>query len=257
MLHVTALSRRFGGLLALSDYALKLNRGEIVGIIGPNGAGKTTALNILSGFVPPSTGTIRFGDEDVTHMGADAIARRGMARTFQNIRLFGRLSAIDNVRIGSQIRGRRSLSATLFATAQFRRSEQQYTEDALRWLDIFGLAPYASLPADHLAYGNQRRLEMARAMATQPTVLLLDEPAAGMNPAETDTLMKQIRHLRDAYGVAIILVEHAMRLVMQVCDRIQVLNYGKLIAEGPPQAVRRDPAVIAAYLGTEDDHAAA
>ena len=250
LLEARGLLKQFAGLRALDDYSLALAPGEIVGIIGPNGAGKTTAFNLLTGFLAPTSGQIVLAGRDITHLGADRIARLGLARTFQNIRLFRTLSVLDNVRVTAQQRHPPSLLAALGSLPGYFRTERATETAAVQWLERFGLAQSADLRADALAYGDQRRLEIARAMAGGPQVLLLDEPAAGMNPSETDGLLALIRGLRKEFGVAVVLVEHDMRLVMQLCDRIQVLNYGKLIAEGAPATVRSNPAVIEAYLGT-------
>ena len=249
LLDVRGLSRSFRGLKALSDYDLALRAGTIHGVIGPNGAGKTTLFHVLSGFLRPSAGVIRFDGTDITGRPAYAVARLGMARTFQNIRLFGDLPVIDNVKAGLQARAPRSLVGTLLSSAGFRRQEQQLTDRARALLRLFGLDQHRDRLARHLPYGDQRRLEIARAVATEPKILLLDEPNAGMNPVETQELLELIRRLRDEQGITIVLVAHDIPLVMNLCDRIQVLNYGRIIAEGDPAAVRNHPEVIAAYLG--------
>jgi branched-chain amino acid transport system ATP-binding protein len=249
LLDVRGLSKAFRGLKALTDYDLRLPTGTIHGVIGPNGAGKTTLFHVLSGFLRPSAGTIRFDGRDITGLPAYRVSRLGMARTFQNIRLFGDLPVIDNVKAGLQSHAPRSLLGTLLSSPTFRRQEEELTARAMELLDLFGLGQHRDRLARHLPYGDQRRLEIARAVATNPRILLLDEPNAGMNPVETQELLRLIRRLRDEQAITIVLVAHDIPLVMNLCDRIQVLNYGRIIAEGDPAAVRSDPEVIAAYLG--------
>jgi branched-chain amino acid transport system ATP-binding protein len=249
LLEVRGLSKSFRGLQALEDYSLDLKPLTIHGVIGPNGAGKTTLFHLLSGFLRPSSGTVRFDGQDVTGAPAYRVARLGMGRTFQNIRLFGDLSVLDNVMVSIQRRQRPSVLATLLSTPSFRRREAELRDAAVELLDRFGLAAARDRPARSLPYGDQRRLEIARAVGLQPRILLLDEPNAGMNPIETRELLGLIRRLRDELSITIILVAHDIPLVMGLCDRIQVLNYGKLIAAGDPASVRANPDVIAAYLG--------
>jgi branched-chain amino acid transport system ATP-binding protein len=249
LLRVRALSKSFRGLRALDDYVLDLPAGTIHGVIGPNGAGKTTLFHLLSGFLRPTSGTIEFDGTAITGAPAWKVARLGIARTFQNIRLFGDLSVVDNVKVAVQRRWPASLTATLLGTPGFRRRESEIDAAATELLSRVGLVARRDQLARNLPYGDQRRLEIARAVATQPRILLLDEPNAGMNPIETQDLLALVRRLRDELGITIVLVAHDIPLVMNLCERIQVLNYGRLIAEGDPAAVRANPEVISAYLG--------
>jgi branched-chain amino acid transport system ATP-binding protein len=253
LLEAHGLSKSFRGLTALVDYELRLAPRSIHGVIGPNGAGKTTLFHLLSGFLPPTTGTIAFEGRDITGSAAWKVSRIGIGRTFQNIRLFGELSVLDNVRIAVQRRSKRSLIGSVLSSPAFRRSEAELEARSKELLALFGLAGQANRQARNLSYGDQRRLEIARAVGAEPKVLLLDEPNAGMNPIETQELLGLIRRLREDLGITIVLVAHDIPLVMNLCDRIQVLNYGRLIAEGDPAAVRANPDVIAAYLGQARD----
>jgi branched-chain amino acid transport system ATP-binding protein len=249
LLRVRDLSKRYAGLLALSGYDLDLETGTIHGVIGPNGAGKTTLFNLLSGMVKPTTGSIALAGREMTSLRPAQVAQAGIARTFQNIRLFGDMSVLDNVRVASQRHWPGSLAAALLATRGFRRREHEAMVDAERLLRLVGLFHLGHRSARSLPYGEQRRLEIARAVAVRPRILMLDEPNAGMNPTETVDLLALIRRIRDELGITIIMVAHDIPLVMGLCDRIQVLNYGQLIADGAPGVVRNDPAVISAYLG--------
>jgi branched-chain amino acid transport system ATP-binding protein len=250
ILEVEGLSKAFAGVQALDGYMLRLPPLAIHGVIGPNGAGKTTLFNLLSGFLAPTSGTIHFLDRDITRQPAYRIAQFGIARTFQNIRLFGQLSVIENVKVALQSQMPSSLIATLLSSPAFRQRERTLDERALALLERVGLAGRRDREARTLPYGDQRRLEIARAVAINPKILLLDEPNAGMNPSETADLLALIRQLRDELNITIVLVAHDIPLVMNLCDTIQVLNYGKLIAEGDPAMVRNNPEVLAAYLGT-------
>ncbi len=249
LLEVRGLSRSFRGLRALTDFDLRLPAESIHGVIGPNGAGKTTLFNVLSGFLRPSAGTMAFDGTDITGSRAYQVARLGIARTFQNIRLFGDLTVLDNVKVALQRQTRRSLVSSLLSSGGSRRAERDLEDRAIALLELFGLADQHDRLARNLPYGDQRRLEIARAVGTQPRLLLLDEPNAGMNPIETQGLLALIRRLRDEFHITVILVAHDIPLVMNLCDHIQVLNYGRLIAAGDPASVRTNPDVIAAYLG--------
>ncbi len=249
LLEVDNLSKSFAGVHALEGYSLRLAPLAIHGVIGPNGAGKTTLFNLLTGFLRPSAGRMRLEGRDITGLPAYRVARLGLARTFQNIRLFGALTVLENVRTALQSQAPAPLLGTLLSSPAFRRREQALTEQADALLARLGLASRRDQLARNLPYGDQRKLEIARAVALRPKVLLLDEPNAGMNPAETTELLGLIRALRDDLRITIVMVAHDIPLVMNLCERIQVLNYGRLIAEGDPHAVRTNPEVIAAYLG--------
>ncbi len=249
ILSVTQLTKAFRGLKALQDVDLNLFPGTIHGVIGPNGAGKTTLFNCLTGQILPTDGTITFKGKDITKLRAPAIAKLGIARTFQNIRLFGTMTVLDNVRVAQQLRTRFNFVEVIGNIGSFRSKEKALTQEALAHLDTFGLASDAYRLANSLPYGTQRRLEIARALATGPSLLLLDEPAAGMNASETDTLHQMILDVQKRFALTIVLVEHDMRLVMGLCDQITVLSYGKVLAEGRPENIRQNTQVIESYLG--------
>jgi branched-chain amino acid transport system ATP-binding protein len=251
VLEASGVSRSFRGLLALADYHLSLHTGEILGVIGPNGAGKTTLFNIITGFLPPSSGTIRLRGQDIAGKEPDQVTALGIARTFQNIRLFGRMTVLDNVKTAQQLRTRAGFWETIFSAPGFHRKERALEERAYAHLESLGLARFADVYAAALPYGFQRKLEIARALATEPTVLLLDEPAAGMNAQETAELTGFIRSIHERFGLTIVVVEHDMSLIMPLSHRIQVLNYGRIIAEGTPGEIRLNPHVIEAYLGAD------
>lgn len=248
LLRVEGLTKHFGGLAALQDVHLAIAAGEVRGLIGPNGAGKTTMVNVLSGVLAPSVGSIRFAGQEIAGIPAHQMARRGIRRTFQTLRLFPEMSLLDNVAVGYHTHTRSEIFDALLGTRRARHEEAETRTRAREALTFVGLGVDLEMPAGALAYGQQRILEIARALVAQPKLLLLDEPAAGMNPAECDHLLGLIRLLRQR-GVTLLIIEHRMDLIMEACDRITVLNYGRNLAEGTPAEIQAAPAVIEAYLG--------
>ena len=251
LLEVKDVTIEFGGLRAVSNLTMTINKGELVGLIGPNGAGKTTAFNMITGVYTPTEGEIYFDGEKSSGKKSYQVTQMGMARTFQNIRLFADLTVIDNVKIAYNMHVSYGLANAIFRDKKYVSEEEMITQKALDLLKIFHLEDLAEEKAKNLPYGQQRRLEIARALATEPKFLLLDEPAAGMNPQETHELMEMIRWIRDKFNLTILLIEHDMGLVMGVCERIYVLEYGMLIAQGTPDEIKKNRRVIEAYLGEE------
>lgn len=251
LLKTSGLAKTFGGLRAVSSFDVNITKGELVGLIGPNGAGKTTIFNLLTGVYEPSAGEILFSGRNIVGNKPFEITSLGMARTFQNIRLFADLTVLDNVKIAYHTHVKCGILESVLRVGRYFNEEETIEKKALAFLDIFKLAHKQNVIAKNLPYGEQRRLEIARALAAQPQLLLLDEPAAGMNPQETAELMELIRWIRQQFDLTILLIEHDMNLVMGVCDRIYVLEYGSIIAEGTPTAIKNNPRVIEAYLGEE------
>ena len=249
LLEADTVSKRYGGLLAIDSVSLKLPKGAIHAVIGPNGAGKTTLFNCLTSFVTPTTGEIRLNGARIDGLRPDLVAAMGVARTYQNIRLFPDLTALENIMVGVDAKRPESLLGALLATPAHKRTVRATEARANELLQALGLSGRGDRLARHLPYGDQRRLEIARAMAIDPVLLLLDEPAAGMNPVESHAMMELIRSLRDVHGLSILLIEHQMRVVMGISEWITVLDHGACIAEGTPEAIRKDPTVITAYLG--------
>lgn len=255
LLEVSNVSKVFGGLSAVTNLKMQIEEGELVGLIGPNGAGKTTFFNLLTGVYQVTEGEILFDGQSISKKKPSSINHMGLARTFQNIRLFGQLSVLDNVRIAYHAHVGYNLPAAVMRMGRFFEEEEKMAQDAVDLLKIFKLDHKKDVIASSLPYGEQRRLEIARALATKPKFLLLDEPAAGMNPQETGELMNLIMWIRDHFKITVLLIEHDMSLVMGCCERIYVLEYGRIIAHGNPQAIKTNPKVIEAYLGEEVNHA--
>lgn len=251
ILRVEGISKHFGGIRALHEVSLTVRQGEILGLIGPNGAGKTTLFNILTGLYPPSSGKLWYGSRSMLGMKPHQVLQLGIARTFQNIRLFADMSALENVMVGRHARTHAGVIGAILRNRGTRQEETAIRQRAQELLELVGITRHSNTLAKNLSYGDQRRLEIARALATDPKVLALDEPAAGMNPAERDTLKQLIRTLRDALGLTLLVIEHDVKLMMSLCDRIAVLDFGEKIAEDIPAQIRTNPRVISAYLGAE------
>ena len=255
LLEVKGLTKNFGGLSAVSNVSLKAEKGELIGLIGPNGAGKTTFFNLLTGVYIPTEGTIELETENgktlLNGIAPNKITELGLARTFQNIRLFKDLTVLENVMIAMHAHKGNSLFSSLFRTKAYYETEKMMKEEALELLKIFNLESFAQDKAKNLAYGQQRELEIVRALATKPKILFLDEPAAGMNPQETANLTRLIAQIQEQFGLTVVLIEHDMSLVMEICQRLYVLEYGRLLAHGTPEEIKKNPDVIRAYLGGE------
>ncbi len=252
LLKTEGLGIQFGGLKAVDEFNFEIDKNQLFGLIGPNGAGKTTVFNLLTGVYKPTSGQITFDGKSILKMSPTQITQFGIARTFQNIRLFKNMSVIDNVKVGLHHSQNYSLIASVLHTPNYYKGEEAIEEMALSLLRVFDLDQYAQVKANNLPYGKQRKLEIARALATSPKLLLLDEPAAGMNPTETAELMETIKIVREKFSIAILLIEHDMKLVMGICEKIAVLNFGTVLAFGTPDEIKNNPDVIAAYLGDEE-----
>ena len=250
VLEIDHLTKVFGGLKAVSNFDVSIDKGELVGLIGPNGAGKTTVFNMITGLYEPTGGEIRFGGEDVVDLEPYIITQKGIARTFQNIRLFPNLTVLDNVRIAYHPHAGYNLVEAITRLGRFSKKEKAMTERAQEFLAVFGLEEHQNRIAKNLPYGEQRRLEIARALATEPELLLLDEPAAGMNPNEVYMLMDLIHFIRDRFNLTILLIEHQMRVVMGICEWMTVMDFGQVIARGTPEEIQNNQTVVEAYLGT-------
>lgn len=255
ILQTKDLTIRFGGLVAVNSFNMKIKEGELIGIIGPNGAGKTTIFNMITGVYTPTSGSVELNGKSIIGQHVSHITQQGIARTFQNIRLFKDLSVLDNIKLAAHYRTNYSLLDSIIRNNKFKNEEKRVVSEAMEILKIFNLDTKANLLAKNLPYGEQRRLEIARALATKPKLLLLDEPAAGMNPKETKDLTDLIRWVRDHFQISILLIEHDMKLVMNVCERIYVVDHGEEIAMGLPKEIQNNKKVIEAYLGTSDEEA--
>lgn len=251
LLKIDSLSKQFGGLMAVDNVCLEVEKGAIYGLIGPNGAGKTTIFNLITGVIKPSHGSIVFNGKNIAPLSAHTIAQMGISRTFQNIKLFGNLSVLDNVITVSQNGMSYNIAESFLHGKRFREQEKAFRERALHILDSVGIAQYADTKSSNLPYGLQRRAEIARALGIGPSLLLLDEPAAGMNEQESNDLVHLIRKLRDEYDLTIIIIDHHMEMMMSLCDKITVLHFGKMLATGIPSEIQQNPQVIDAYLGVE------
>ncbi|HWI50483.1 MAG TPA: ABC transporter ATP-binding protein [Rummeliibacillus sp.] len=252
VLKIQNVSKNFGGISALTDVSFSIKEGEIYGLIGPNGAGKTTMFNLITNIFSPTSGEITFNEENITGIKPHKITEKGICRTYQNIRLFTQMSALENVMVGGHCRSRSGVMRGVFRTKLQRKEEQELKQKAEGLLELVGLKEFKDVLAENLAYGQQRRLEIARALASDPKLLLLDEPAAGMNEKETDSLFDLIKKVQ-ARGITVLIIEHDMPLIMKICDRITVLNFGKKLAEGTPIEIQNNEAVIEAYLGKEEE----
>jgi branched-chain amino acid transport system ATP-binding protein len=255
LLKTENVTMKFGGVTAVNDFNLELNKGEIVALIGPNGAGKTTAFNMITGVYTPTVGKIYYEDKDITGVRSDQITKLGIARTFQNIRLFKDLSVLDNVLIANHLHIKSGVFGSVFKMPKYRREEKEMVEKSLELLEKVGLIDLKDEKSSSLPYGKQRRLEIARALATNPEILLLDEPAAGMNPKETDDLTEFIQNIRFEFDLTIFMIEHHMQVVMGISDRIYVFDYGVTIAKGSPYEIQNNQRVIEAYLGVNEEDA--